>query len=261
MKKPDEEYTKNKVVEYLKNIYPNRNITVCKGENPPDYYIKIDSKKIAFEVTRAEKTGEEPEERSTIEASFKDFQDDVLNKRFGSKIPPKTILFIDITKPIPAKKFRKFKKSLNQFVEKIVKGEVSIPTDYYRDIVQSTERGEASPDNKKYYDIRGEKVYKVYFEKYIVDEELKEDKRRILITYLGRPYDIEHLIESNFVERIKEKEEKLSKYQGEKWLGILNLYPIVEPMDIVSLMENPHVKNSCFTKIFVVCDSVVVELK
>jgi len=24
--KPDEEYTKNKVVEYLKNIYPNRNI-------------------------------------------------------------------------------------------------------------------------------------------------------------------------------------------------------------------------------------------
>ncbi|MCD6133276.1 MAG: hypothetical protein J7J16_03025, partial [Deltaproteobacteria bacterium] len=100
--KPDEEYTKNKVVEYLKNIYPNRNITACKGENPPDYYIKIDSKKIAFEVTRAEKTGEEPEERSTIEASFNELGKNI-NERFGSEIPPKTILLIDITKPIPAK--------------------------------------------------------------------------------------------------------------------------------------------------------------
>jgi hypothetical protein len=253
--KDEEEYTKNEIVKHLKNIHPNKNIRACKGEDPPDYYIKVDSKKIAFEVTRVENTREEPERR-TIEESFKRLRNNI-NERFGSKIPPKTILYIDITKPIP--KFRKFKKSLIQFVEKIVTGKESIPTTYFRDIVQSTEREEASPDNKKFYDIEGEKVG---FEKYIVDEELKEGQRRISIKYLGRSYDIEYLIESNFIDRIKEKEEKLKKCKGEKWLGILNRYPIVEPVDIVhSMRGNSYIKGSCFTKIFVVCDNKVIELK
>ncbi len=116
MRRQDEEYTKNAISKYLGKTLSQK-FTITEGENPPDYYVDIGSKKIALEITRAEL------DRKTVDVSLSNLCNQI-NDHFESKISAGTSIMLFMKGPIPKTNFQHFKKLLKQCVEQIIEEEI-----------------------------------------------------------------------------------------------------------------------------------------
>jgi len=229
----DEEYAKNAIEAYLRK--ESSDFTITEGENPPDYYIQIDSKKIALEITRAEP----PSDRKTVDTSLARLCSQI-NDQFKTRIPDGESLLLDLKGPVANP--RNFEKSLSNLIGQIIEGKTEV-------------------GNWKCFDVSGEAVK-------IKRLTHGQKWRKKIIGFIGNKEpvtDIQSEAQSILNKIIKSKEAKtatINDPQGkrEKWLGILNTHPLLDSNNFQIAMGNLNVVHT-FTRIFLVLEnSEVVEI-
>ncbi|MEL7609886.1 MAG: hypothetical protein AAGU74_10300 [Bacillota bacterium] len=234
--RPDEDYVKRSLEEYLSDVIGD--FKIIEGEDPPDYYVQYDNTKILLEVTRADPVflGKEGLGNRTTNDIALIRLCNQLNDEFGSRIvPPKTLL-LSIKGPIS--NYPKFKKAIKQTISSITEDK-KLLSDIY--------------NNWMSLDIGGTKIG------IILIDNLPEKKR---ISGLIGVVDNKELININVQTRlileniITEKENKTKiingmEWHGEKWLAVLNGYPLADADNYVRAIQRIKITHT-FSKIFLI---------
>lgn len=220
----DEEFAKDSILTYLRNI-GTFSISSKVGEDPPDYYLNFDTKNIALEITTAPSVfGEESKKtrRSTATESLISLLDKA-NEKFKEKIPSGESLLLTIK--VPIKNYANFKTSLFKHLEELD--------------VQSVVEERIS--------LSGEEIVI----KKIVHNDLN---RKALIGIIGvkNPIlDVDYQVSLILEKILSEKTRKMISISGEKWLGIINAFPIANIDNFKSAYSKVHV-NHDFRRVFVI---------
>jgi len=230
----DEDYAKNSIKTYLEK---NLSFTgdIIEGEDPPDYYVLNNNKKIPLEITTAESiyNGENKRNRRKTSTESVAIFCDELNNEFKNLILPGKSLMLAFKVPIAD--FSKFKKQFRTSLKKFLQGKVS----------------------NKILNINGELVDARWVTRI-------NDKRKAVSGVIGvkNPnINIQEQTRLILEERIRAKEIKLKKINGEKWLGIINNYPLAEHENFSQALRDTS-NNQTFSKIFVIGDiSEVFEIQ
>ena len=228
----DEEYAKNSIKRYLEN---NRDLSVniVDGEDPPDFWVIEDKKKIALEITTAESIYIEESKKSkrrTVTESVAIFCDE-LNNEFKKLIPAGKSLMLILK--VPVSNFSKFKKQLKIILKKFLQNEI-----YNKSFNINGEIVEVrmiARDSNNFKAIRG----MIRVKKPNIN--IQEQTRLVLEKILS------------------EKEVKLKKingknWNGEKWLGIINNYPLAEYKNFSHALREIN-NNHGFSKTFIIEDN------
>lgn len=229
----DEEYAKNSIKAYLEKHF-NFTGNIIDGEDPPDYYILKNNRKIALEITTAEsiyKGEDEKNKRKTSTESLAMFCDE-LNNEFKKMIPTGKSLMLFFKVPIT--NFSKFKKQLKNIFKKFLQ--------------------EDGMSNKS-LNINGEIVEAKWIHH-------NDDNRKAVIGVIGVKNPIINIQEQTqlILEKIiRRKEIKLKKFSGknwnsEKWLGIINNYPLTKHKNFSQALCDIN-NNHGFSKIFIIEDN------
>lgn len=223
----DEEYAKNSIKVYLeKHLSFVGNI--IEGENPPDYYVIKNNKKIALEITTAESiyNNEDKKNRRTSTESVAKYCDE-LNNEFKKLIPPRKSLMLALK--IPILNFSKFKKQLKTILKNFLQEDEMF---------------------NKSLNINGEIVEA----KWIPRPSDNLGAVRGLIEVKNFPIELINLQnQTHFIlERIiRGKKIKLSKIKVEKWLGVINNHPFLDHNIFIQTMRIIN-NNHGFSKIFII---------
>lgn len=235
----DEEYTRNAIKRYLNRTLSE--FTITEGEDPPDYYVNIGTKKILLEITAAEGIyafNDNIDNRKTVDVSLLRLCDQI-NDKFESRVSEGTSLLLYLKGPVLD--FRDFKKALNRLIEQMI--------------------GKDIGDSWHIFDVCGETV-KI---KNIIHDQKWQKKIIGAVDSKGAIPNIQLQTQLILNEIIKGKEAKTKiingqKWNGEKWLGILNNYFLANPDNFIVAMNSLNVKHG-FTRIFLVYgNSEVVEI-
>lgn len=229
----DEEYAKNSIQAYLEKHLSFAS-KIIEGEDPPDYYVLRNNKKIALEITTAESIYSDESEKSKRKTSTESvaiFCDELNNefKKLISAGRPLMLVF-----KVPITNFSKFKKNLKTILKKFLQ--------------------EDGMSNKR-LNINGEIVEARWITH-------SGDNRKAVIGMIGVKNPIINIQEQTqlILEKIiRGKEIKLKKinsknWNGEKWLGVINNYPLTEHKNFSQALceiNNNHV----FSKIFIIGDN------
>lgn len=209
MMRANEEYAKESIKIYLESIsYPSFKIVM--GENPPDYYcIETSGNKIPLEITTAESIykdeNEKSKKRTSTEALIKFCTQ--LDNNLKNLIPKGKSLILYLK--VPVRNFSKFKKSLMSTLDKLIKKSKPFGNRSLNIYGELVEVHEISHGNNKRKTIIGAIT----------------DKNPIIVVQEQTQLILNKII--------KEKELKLKKinngnYSGEKWLGVINNYPLAD---------------------------------
>lgn len=228
----DEEYAKNSIKTYLEK-HLGFTGDIIEGEDPPDYYILKNNMKIPLEITTAESIFNDESEknkRKTSTESVAIFCDE-LNNEFKNLILPEKSLMLGFKVPIAD--FSKFKKQFKTILRKFLQDKVS----------------------NKILNINGELVDARWVTR-------SNDKRKAVSGVIGvkNPnINIQEQTRLILEERIRAKEIKLKRingenWSGEKWLGIINNYPLAEHENFSQALREIS-NNQAFSKIFVIGDN------
>lgn len=226
----DEKYAKNSIKTYLKKRLSFTG-NIIEGEDPPDYYVLENNKKIALEITTAESIyvgeGKKNKRKTSTESTAK-FCDE-LNSEFKNLIPRGKSLMLIFK--IPMTNYSKFKKQLKFVLKKFL---------------QKNER-----DNKS-FDIGGEIIEARWIAR-------DNSKRKAVVGVIGVKtpiINIQEQVQLILEKIIREKEKKLKningkRWNGEKWLGIINNYPLSEHENFSQALHEIN-NNHGFSKIFLI---------
>jgi hypothetical protein len=232
----DEEYTKKAIERYLSKLLSE--FTISEGEDPPDYYVNFDTKKIPLEITRCEPIyalKNKIENRKTVDGSLLSLCDE-FNNKFKSQIPNGVSLLLHIECPVDKNKWRDFKKEV------------------CREIVQLIE---ANIYNKwNIFNIAGKKVR---IKKIRHDQEWRKKIIGLVHTMGDIPIiqcDIQLQTQLLLDKILEEKETKTKIINGqewkcEKWLGILNNYFLADLDNFLLAINSLKIRHT-FTRIFCV---------
>lgn len=231
----DEDYAKSSIIKYFEQ--QGINIKIVRGEDPPDYYVIINDNKILMEVTRASSKICDNEyllTRKNVDSSLCDLCD-ILNDELSNKVPMNKKLFIQLQGPISKKKYKDYKYGIKKKLEEMLDNEEGI---------NSITRDEIS------FTIEEEPV------KVIILEGVPNDKKIVGSSSIKRKNSILNIdMHAEILLRniITEKEKKMSKvnFKGEKWLVILNEYPLADINTYKTAKVRLNVEHT-FNKIFLV---------
>lgn len=235
----DEEYAKDSIGVYLKNKL-GFSCNIIEGEDPPDYYILKGNDKIVLEITTAESIFTEEGKQSkkrTVTESVATLCDD-LDNELKNLIPPQKSLLLILHTPI--NNFSQFKKQLRLILMEIIENDQFF--------------------NQK-LNINGE----IIEARWVID---KAREHKSLIGIIGSKNPICNIQQqtSLIVEKmIREKVVKLERingkiWRGEKWLGIINNYPLADHSNFSKVLRDTKAHHD-FSKIFLIeKDSIVVEI-
>lgn len=227
MVRVDEKYAKESIKIYLESIlYPPFEIVM--GEDPPDYYcVDSSDNKIPLEITTAESIYKDENEKSkkrTSAEAVAEFSDQLNNKFKNLILKGKSLLIVF---KVPIRNFNKFKTDFTNILDKLIKSKTF--------------------GNRK-LDIYGEIV-----EVYVINH--GDNKRKTIIGAITDKNPIINIQEQTQLilnKIIKEKESKLKKINnngGEKWLGVINNYPLADTNIFkIAIKRIDH----NFTKIFLI---------
>jgi hypothetical protein len=201
----DEEYAKKSIKSYLEK-HLKITCNIVKGENPPDYYVLESNKKIALEITTAESIYDGEGKKNTRRTSTESIAKfcDELNDDFGKLIPPEKSLMLIFRVPIID--YSKFKKQLKPILKKFL--------------------NEDEPSNKSW------KINCETVEARWITQCNKHRKSITGLIQVKKPIiDIQEQAQLILGKIIREKKKKLRNingkhWNGEKWLGIINNYPL-----------------------------------
>ena len=206
--------------------------SIVEGEDPPDYYVLMGSKKIALEITTAESIFNEESEsvRKRTSTESVAMLSDELNKELKGIVPSEKSLLL-ILKP-PINNFGRFKKQLKLILMKILQE----------------------------HDFLNKKLN--------IDDEIVEVRwvsndsgyHKGIIGVIGDKNPIVNIQEQTILilERIiKDKMRKLQRVNGEKWLGIINNYPLAEHHNFSQALHEVTISHD-FSKIFLVGNNSIV---
>jgi hypothetical protein len=235
--KPEEEYVKKSLELFFKE-----DLTIVEGEDPPDYYVIRNGNRIQLEVTLAEskyKNNGRVENARTSDTSILRLCDK-LNNEIGSKVDLQYSLLLDVKGPVKMN-FDKFKKELKSQL-------ISFLND--KNHIAEEENG------WERIKVLGEEVG-LKFLPYSPPR-----KRIIGIVSLKMENTIcnieEHAsIVLNQIIEIKEKKTSVIKgvkWEGEKWLAILNNYWLASSDTYFRAMECIQLEHS-FSKIYIIGDN------
>lgn len=206
-------------------VYGNRN-------EPPDFKLIIKDKIINIEITQLyEKFKDTNTKIKTIIMSLSDFSD-ILNQKFADLLPDNLHLNIEIT--IPLINLKSFKRELTNFINDYL---IRQPTKFNEKSISLTLASNNIKINIK-FSPSGKKI--TIFS--IVDGKNHE-------------YKIEDLLKTSIIERIEEKEKRLSLLtESEKWLVLLNQYQLATKFSF-ELVFKDAINMKSFNKIFVVLNN------
>lgn len=237
----DEEYTKNKIYDFLKNRV--QGLEVIQGDEPPDYYAIFSGKKIPLEITRSEGSfvdGKEIKSSNDIFEPIMRMCND-LNTRYKYRFQEDITLLIEIKGPLI--NYNKFKKTLNVFIDKLTSSSMSYSDTWAAYYIEG---------NK----VRVKFIHRTYGKKVVGIIGIARERAII---------DIQNHVNLIMKEIFEKKEKKTNNINGqawndEKWLGVLNNYILAGQShfeEAVRLLCEKHT----FTKIFLVNhDGEVCEL-
>lgn len=228
----DDEIFVMKVIEdrYLSREF--QKYSIVEGDEPPDYYVLHDGRRIALEITQCVPVsivkGEISSSQSIIDPIIRLI--DSMNEKYKDRIFDKKI-FLHITGPII--EFKKFKQKLDEFVSDLI---IRNEFDFY--------------DDFKVINIHKDQI------KVLVIKDIKGKRisGAVGIKSSNHEFNIEAHIETILFDAIQKKYEKLSKLkQGvdEKWLGVLNNY-FLSDLDTYGRVLKKFDLPGVFTKIFIV---------
>lgn len=229
----DEEYAKNSIKAYLeKHLSFVGNI--IEGEDPPDYYVFKNNKKVALEITTAESIYNDENEknkRKTFTESIAKYCDE-LNNEFKKLIPARKSLMLVLK--IPILNFSKFKKQLKTVLKNFLQEDKML---------------------NKILNINGEIVKTRWITH-------GDDNRKAIIGVIkvkNPMINIQEQTQLILEKIIRGKEVKLKKINGkiwndEKWLGVINNYPLAEHENFSQALRAIN-NNYGFSKIFMIGDN------
>lgn len=231
----DEEYAKNSIQAYLEK-HLSFGVKIIEGEDPPDYYVLKNNRKIALEITTAESIYNDEDEKNKRKTSTESVAKycDELNNEFKKIIPAGKSLMLALKVPIA--NFSKFKKQLKRILKNFLE--------------------ESKMSNKsKSLNINGE-IVEARWVTHV------DDNRKALIGVIGVKNPIINIQEQTqlILEKItRGKEVKLKKingkiWNGEKWLGVINNYPLAEHENFSQALREVN-NNYGFSKIFMIGDN------
>ena len=237
----DEEYVKLAMEKYMKNNIEE--VTIIDGDEPPDYYVLFQNKKILLEVTRAESIylSDKLQTRNTIEQSIIKLCNQ-LNNDIGIEINENKSLLLDIKGPLT--NYDKFKKSIKDSILSFLNDGINyslsltdwVEINIFGNIIK-VKIVKSSPLKKRIIGIIG-------------------IKNNLSITNIGEQALL--ILE----DRIKIKEGKTKIINGvlwkeEKWLAIFNNYWLASADTYIRAMKQIKIHHT-FTRIFLISDNYEV---
>lgn len=223
----DEEYAKDSIALYLKKHH-NFAGDIIEGEDPPDYYVLINKKKIVLEITTAESiyNGEnEKSKRKTSTESIARLCEELSNE-FRKLIPAEKSLMLIFK--VPILDFSRFKKQFKITLKKFL---------------------QSRKVSHKIFNINGNG--EIVEARWIVRS---DNSRKALVGVIGAKKPIINIQEQTrlILEKIMmTKNEKLKKLKNEKWLGILNNYPLAESSNFFCALKGVKIVHS-FSRVFII---------
>lgn len=237
----DKEYIKSTMEMYLlRNCIEGY---ILQGEDPPDYYIKINKKKILFEVTQ----GIQGYYEDGAFVSRTGSDEPILNigkwlkAQINDQIPCDRKILMYIEGPIVKNcKFRwQLKDSLLAFIN-----------------VNS----KAEEDCTGWTHIQ---VSNIEIQVKITKREISDNRSIILFTkpqFNKTTVNIDKNVQAILTNILHKKEEAMSKvkFNGQKWLAILNQYPLADDGTYYRALTKVSVNHS-FNKIFYIGEKQIVK--
>lgn len=237
----DEEYVKNAMTAYL--IKNNIECHILQGEDPPDYYVKINKKKILFEVTQG------------IDGYY---EDGVFVSRLCSDAPILNIgkwLKLQINDDIPC----------DRMILVYVEGPIVRNTSFkwqlkytLLDFISSNSKVVENCTEWTKMQVNNMRI------QVIMKKRDKSDTRSIILFTQPRFNKLRANIEKNvqdiLVDILQKKEVAMSKvnFNGEKWLAILNQYPLANDQVYYRTLTKMSINHS-FSKIFYIGENQTVK--
>jgi hypothetical protein len=209
----DEILVKNAILKYTG--LPS----AVRGNDPPDYWIGEGANRIALEVTIAPSLGG----RTTAESTMTRLCNK-LNNELGNRIQSAYSMLINI--PIPVSNLRQFKVKLRNIIIKLIEENIIY-------------------EQWNSFDINGEFI-KIKF--------IIQRRNRIVGIISGKDLPLVPLnrqFDKMINDILNNKYKKCSKFQEEKWLGILNDTVLADDEDIRIATNNCNY-NHGFSKIFLI---------
>ncbi len=234
----DEDYVKKSLEKYFESI--SKPYLIIEGEDPPDFYVIYENRKILLEATQARPVyqvgeGNIIENRTTFENSVMTYLDRI-RKEIDNEVDSKYTISMHVEGPL--KDYSSFKKSLKRKALEIIKDD-----EFLKRINMNYTEVQVGNDSVLVTSWKRQKKESVF-------------RFSVGIKGTNAIFNINEQLEIIVDEILRKKEEKTKMINGyewveEKWLAILNGYVLSSVENYVNALCNIKTGHS-FSKIFLI---------